>query len=279
MKSLLLISGGVDSTYCLWKELSTTSNDVTAVFLNSRNNDNLNKATNLSAFCGGPINKANEISCNNIVDWLRKNVRDFNFINHQIDNSYFKKNASSSDNPLTYAVRYFINDLNNGIYDQFIFSYEKENDGYANGGNVNGVRQAASMPALIEFKELAKRGSIMFPLIDNDYCQSFANKELPSDLFNFTISCEKTPTGSNPYNFCGICKRCSKRKFLKMQEDLGKTPEQIRDFMKQQTFLSNGKYWSFKNWIQLYVPDADTPLVYDYWDVPQWPNSYTVPNS
>lgn len=275
MKSVVLLSGGVDSTYTLWKELTTTTNDVTVIFICSEEAEKSGPFP-IKAFTAGKSNRASRIASQNIIDWLKSNTRDFTYIIHSLDKSYLLNDPNKSDNPLTYIIRYLAKDFNSGKYDQLIISYEKDNDGFCDGGTIGAKRQPAAIPAIEEFKELCTRGSIMFPLIDSDYSQAFSRSELPPDLFKLTLSCEFT-VPENPYKICGTCKRCVKRDFFKYQENLGKTPQEIHDFVKTQSILPNNQYWSFKNWCSLYIKADEFPVKHDIWEMPQWPTSYTIP--
>ena len=83
MKTVLNISGGLDSTYVLWKLLSTTSEEITAVFFQSTHiDDDTRKKYNL----GGALrdNRFVNDQQNEIIDiigkWLKSNVRNFKII-------------------------------------------------------------------------------------------------------------------------------------------------------------------------------------------------------
>jgi tRNA(Met) C34 N-acetyltransferase TmcA len=73
MKTVLTFSGGIDSTYVLWKLLSETQDEITAIFISS---DNLSPADfsryDLRAFRG-----SSQATADASAQWLQSNVRSF----------------------------------------------------------------------------------------------------------------------------------------------------------------------------------------------------------
>lgn len=263
MNTIVLITGGVDSTYTLWKILTTTDENVTAVFFNSEfYNGDLSRT---SPHYDVTIKMKNFIPP--IIKWLNDNVRSFTFkkVNMNLS-SYGNINCFSE-----YATRYAVEYINNGTYDKFVLSYEKENDGAAVRSGPNAAMyNSESLFALEWFKLNATRGEISFPLLDVEYNHSYAISELPKELFDMTYSCTVIDWDRDlkKYVECGECFKCEKKKFFCEQLDLNKSPKQIQDYVNSKSLLPNGNWLSMKYWIKSEENEGIK--------MPIWPTSYKV---
>jgi 7-cyano-7-deazaguanine synthase in queuosine biosynthesis len=261
MKTLIGISCGVDSTYMLWKLLTSTEDEITAVFFRY-----IHGAPKMRSMTPTQDGSFSETRAFEIINWLQSNTREFNFVVEELDNSFYDPNGIN--NPLTYLVRYAADKINNSVYDRIVFSNEKENDGYANGGTIT-HRRPGSMAAFDLFKSIATRGSISFPLIDSNYNQAHAIKEMPQELFALTKSCEKAFEAP-----CEKCFKCIKRKFFCDQVEAGKSLEEIDAYVSSKSNLPDGRWMSMKFWVLGQEPTGATT-----WEIPEWPSSYEVPSS
>jgi hypothetical protein len=264
MKVIIPCSTGLDSVYVLWKHLSTTQDAVTAVFLQENNTSpSFRVKYDIRSFestkRSGLLDRANEI-----MNWLKTNVRDFTYVVHDLDPSFLSKKWDEPNNAQTYMVRYTIDQINSGEYDRLIICTERENDGFGNGGTVQ-TRRTGGMSALDLFKSMATNGGILFPLMDGTYNQAHALSEMPQALIDMTFSCQK-----NPPTPCGVCFKCLKRNFFCEEIGAGKSLAEIDALVEAKSVLPNGKWVSMKYWVS---DDMGAPE----WEMLEWPSSYVVP--
>jgi hypothetical protein len=266
MKSLIAFSGGMDSTYVLWKCLSQTTDDVTAVFFYGGNlsSTDLTKY-NLRSFT--EILQLNSIdpASQAVVDWLKANVRDFTLIVEPLNTAYFSVDPNYPNNPQSYCIRRFVYDFNSGVYDQMLSSCERENDGWSNGGTTPQSRGVGSMIARELFVQMANRGRLDFSLIENQYNQAIALSELPQALLALVDTCAIDDMGF----------LCQKRRFFKQLLAEGKTQQEIRNIVNQNSITPDNRWMSMKLWLNA----NPYPPLSQSWDMPTWPSSYEVPSS
>jgi hypothetical protein len=261
MKTIVPISSGLDSTYVLWKLLTETQDEITAVLfdLSDVNRETINEFK-LNSF---NVETSNVGSADKIIQWLRANVRDFTFKAVQFSEDIFLKDDTRPNNPPGCVVRYALPFINDGTFDQIVLSNEKENDGFANGGTVT-IRRNGAWVAHEEFVFGAQRGKLNFMLLDMNYTQGQAFLEMPQELIELATGFDHAPMYTK-----GL-----KRKFFKDLADQGKTPQEMYDIYMSKCITSNGRWHSMKNWIMDGPENEDTT-----WDMPTWPSSYEVPSS
>lgn len=258
MKTVIAFSGGLDSTYVLWKLLSSTDDEVTAIHVDTTGvSPSTRYRYDLRAFDGGNDN------AQLVVDWLQANVRSFTYIRHDFDEAYVVRGIQDVNNTQTYLVRYLATLINDGQYDQLVCCPEKENDGYANGGTIFS-RRPGGMAARDLFISLATRGKIDFPLIETNYTQAVALKGLPKDLSAIVYA-----QGTSQFGF-----KLQKKMWFQTLVWSGKTPEEIWDIYYAKCTAVPGKWHSMKFWVLGQEPTEATT-----WDMPTWPSSYEVPSS
>lgn len=263
MKTFVSLSGGMDSTYLLWKLLSETTDEITALYVDLTDCDFLTRQKyDIRSFSFEEDSGTNRVKVEEIAAWLKANVRDFNLIIEPISAAYMVRGVGSPNNPPAYITRYAVQHINDGIYDRLCLSNEWENDGYANGGSVTSRRNGAWVAHEIFVSE-AKRGRIDFTLLDMDYNQGYALTELPKPLRNLIWSRTDESVKSK--------KRMYFRNLIFVE---GKTPAEAGAIAKAKCMLPNGKWHSMKFWIAGLSP-TETPT----WDMPTWPSSYEVPSS
>ena len=224
MRTLVSFSGGLDSTYVLWKLLATTDDEVTAVFFDDR----YQSESDFSGRTRPEISGYQEIVVNNIAEWLKTNVRGF---------SLEKKNIISFAEDETreiYAIRNYAAPLiNNNQADRIAF------------GNVwipLAQRRAAGIPedilklpmvshaAYRAFESAANRGSIYFPLAEKDIGKATIISEMPMALQNLSVSCISPLVDSmGSIISCGVCKKCKDVQFFRTKLGEGIPPLEVEN--------------------------------------------------
>jgi hypothetical protein len=260
MKTFVSLSGGMDSTYLLWKLLSETSDEITTLFIDLTNLDLKTRLKyDIRSFSFEENTEENAAKVNAIANWLKTNVRDFTFVQEPISTEFLEKDANFPNNTTGYFARYAIPKINNGEFDRYCLSHEWENDGHTHGGTTGAVRRPGAWVAYELFIARAKRGSIQFTLLDMDYNQAYALSELPLELIDLVWDKRDTDAKS------------VKRHFFSGLLQEGKTPLEAGAVAKARCVLPNGKWHSMRSWVCGQEPnDGNT------WDKPTWPSSYTV---
>jgi hypothetical protein len=262
MKTFVSLSGGMDSTYLLWKLLSETTDEITALHVDL---GGLYVRTRIKydirSFAFDEDATDNLAKVEAIATWLKANVRDFNLVIEPISTDYMVRGVGSPNNPPAYITRYAVQHINDGTFDRICLSNEWENDGAANGGTVTTRRNGAWVAHEIFVAE-AQRGRIDFTLLDMDYNQAYALSEMPESLRSIVWP---RPDLSN---------NSKKRMYFRKMLLEGKTPQEIGAEAKAKCMLPNGKWHSMKFWVSGQEPNDFTT-----WDMPTWPSSYEVPSS
>ena len=229
MANLVLgYSGGLDSTYVLWKKLVENTDTITAIYVDERyitedKNGNIGQD-----FFNCHQMKAVE----DCVAWLKSNVRDFNYV--RVNNYEYQE----SDNVQIWLFRYAItNYVNKGLADSVIFGIRSDitealagSDGRGHHADSSG-KPGTSQSVMVEgmkktWAATATRGSaVKFPLMD--YYEDRLDEiefpirqisELPTDLFNLTISCSMGDIDSDGnWVNCGSCDKCGYHTYIKEQ--------------------------------------------------------------
>ena len=269
MKTIIAASGGVDSTYALWKTLTSTQDDVTAVTLNFNGITPEIKQQYDVRGISGIKGSSRSARVSLITDWLRQNVRDFTSVTVNVLPDLMDKGLPNS--PQTMLVNWAVPKINAGEADRIVSSAERENDGYANCGTVSG-RMGGAAAAKSVFVQKATRGEIDFMLLDPAYSHAVAMSEMPAILVDLTRSCDR-----NIEVPCGVCMKCSKRKFFAEALASGKTATEVTQYVIDKSTPQPGRWRSMKYWLAEEVPTCDRPASSETWDTPSWPTSYKVP--
>jgi hypothetical protein len=268
MRTIIGNSGGLDSTYALWKLLSTTADDVTVVLLNTDGltQQVLNKF-DVRSFNSIGNNTVRAQRVQNIVNWLSANVRPCTIENVSLDEANLRRGIDYPNNPQTAIVEWAVVKINAGLADKVVVTTERENDGYSNGGTIT-TRAPGAMAARARFVDNATRGKIDFMLLDAGYHQGVAMREMPQALIDLTHSCDSQEDAP-----CGVCFKCSKRKFFAEAVARGETDEQIRQKVASKSELPEGRWRSMKHWIAEEVSTCRYTASDKIWDMPVWPSS------
>lgn len=264
MRTIISNSGGLDSTYALWKTASSTSDEIIALHLDASNlSDRLRKKYDVRSLTSvtGQKERAHKIT-----DWMSQNIRPCSFVCVEIDERNLRYGIENINSQQTLIVDWAVAEINSGRADRLIIATERENDGYSNGGTLKS-RAPGSVAARDRFIAEAKRGRLDFMLLDSQYHQGVALRELPQELILMTRSCDGI--ADEP---CGVCFKCSKRKFFIDAIRQGKTDSDLRDYISAKSELPDGRWRSMKDWI---IEDVSSyNVVYTAsWDMPVWPSS------
>jgi 7-cyano-7-deazaguanine synthase in queuosine biosynthesis len=266
MKSLLAFSGGTDSTYVLYKLLTETDDEVTAITLKK---DKTAEVLNLA----GDRSYAN---IPYVLEELLK-IRDFKFIEHRIRE---KHQTEETKHYYTYFVSYAAPFLNDGTYDRIITArtWEQHNQKMISKTVIGSISEIAAQRLM---KRETNRGYIWNPLVTHDFHQNF-NKahiylHLPKNLKKYTVSC------SNPslefvdskriVKECGECYKCLFNEKVEQFLALGHTPEQIQNWTETKGFEYGGNLGlsaPIRKWIHIdrmedsiKKEEAKQALIYD----------------
>ncbi len=245
MKSLVAISGGVDSTYVLWKLLTETDDDITAVFFDFSQVD-VDMLTEKNA------DKKYQVEV--LIDRL-KAIRDFTYIYHVATREEI---VPQLQHKLLFAIKYAASFINDGTYDRLVSgaSYEDKSQKI--------VPHLSMTPAYYAEKRLAKlftRGTYWAPLVDdswhNHYSRDIALRNLPESILECALlmSCrypsydEKlTLKGSK----CGSCGRCLLNDTTSAMIDNGLTSQEIFEWRRSKSYEygANGLAADTFRWIK-----------------------------
>ncbi len=262
MKTIIAFSGGMDSTYVLWKALVETQDEITAVFVRTEGVPrSVYTRYDMRTFQGSSEEESVAAA---IASWLSSNVRPFTFAPVDFDEQYVVRGFGHPNSPQTYLARYAAAQMTANNCDRLLLCSEKENDGWANAGTIE-TRRTGAEAARDVFASVATRGSVEWPLIASNYTQAYALAELPAGLLALISACD-----ANDPTY-----KCAKRRWFQNLLDQGKTPAETWDiYYANCTSYQPGIWFSMKHWIT-----GETPTAQNTWPIVAWPSSYTVPSS
>lgn len=278
MKTLVAFSGGVDSLYVLWNELTKTNHEVTAVFYTGEKIDSaMRNKFNIINVESQAFANARSIQLKDIADKIMKATRQFTFIKESIEPELLDTDI---DNPLllnhaaTLRTAMAVKKINAGTYDCFLTGISKDNDGYLIKRNGFKNNESASSLAMKYFIKNAKRGELRMPLCDSDYTVAQAIKELPDWLVAINRSCQMTL--SSTITACNNCYKCITHEYARDLLKDGKTLQEIYNLYMKKSILPNGQWKSQQVWIAEEVPCGLASDIVSYPE-PDWGHSYKVP--
>ena len=203
-KTCISITGGVDSTYLLYKTLSETQDEVTAFHVDF---------TELTP----EVNSANleKMSAQNVVNWLKSNVRGFKFENIV---------AISKEDMRYYATREALKQgqkyIENG-FDKFLIAKIYGDIGRSTTGNL----------AFINTLKNNFPTKVFTPLRDIKQGKPHAIVNLPKELYNITLKCGKCTIENGIMTPCGKCTfKCKYVAFCEEKLNDGWTPDKVLDY-------------------------------------------------
>lgn len=254
-KTVLAFSGGWDSTFILWKLLTETDDEVTAVYLDSQ-------------FVKEDIGTIKEIvqfiRAQKVVDELRK-IRNFEFISYKI-----KPSDINEETYLKYLqfVQYVAPFVNNGTYDRVVHGASYEDVSCKILPHLDYFPTYYVVERL--FNRLCNRGELWEPLLKGNvlyqnYNRAFAMKNLPSNIKSVVASCDEPQYDKDKEDFvdCGECRKCLENKLSSDMLSAGKTPEEILQWKKQKSveYGENGLMAPLLFWIRKEM-GQDDQIVY-----------------
>ena len=274
MKTIVNFSGGLDSIYVLWKELTTTDNEVTAVYYSGENltREQISEFPSLQITTGKPA-ALRWMYCQQIAEVMKKETRDFTLVKEMYDLSLLDE-AEYAYSPL-FRTLHSVEDINAGQYDRMISGISRDNDGWYIKGENDSSSSYRSMDCFIK---KATRGEIAFPLLDSEYTPAHAFVELPESLLAIHRSCD-TNLYSTKNISCHNCYKCHMHKYARKLMSEGKTPAEIYDIYTERSMMPNGMWKSQKIWLAEEINHHKPDIENNIYPVPKWGTYYKVPNS
>lgn len=231
MKTVLLFTGGVDSTYLAYKLLNDTSDELT-MFIPV---ESQNFTSNVPDWA---IRKNHLFFIDKTLSELRK-IRDFQTIYYPINGNEL---SFETDEAVVFSCEVLIPQINQGLYDRIAVGHSWEDCGtmrYFKYVNLNGHGNLWASRKL--FKTKSTRGSIWFPLLDHsihmNYGKYHAFKFLPESIRRNTISCVAPDIESGE---CGVCGKCLINKFTQKLIDRGCSASEIQDINEKWSLIYGG---------------------------------------
>ena len=235
MKSAVAFSGGYDSTYLLYKLLSETDDEITAISFQrpvgtQKNNKNWFVQTD-----------ASPIHIPQIIDELQK-IRSFTHITRIVEDTEITDQNSEAT---VFFIEQYVSDINSGKYDRLVSgrSWEQWNEYRVN--YMLGTLTDISAQRVF-FRE-AKRGEFWMPLVTDafheKYCRWHVLKYLPENLKKLTISCSDPTIENGKVIRCEECHKCMWDDKVKWMMDQGWNADQVNTWK----FLKGLQYGGGKN--------------------------------
>jgi 7-cyano-7-deazaguanine synthase in queuosine biosynthesis len=231
MKTLILWSGGADSTFLLHKLLSETTDEVTTLTFGGQ------------GFASTEAVQEQLRSLPKLEVELQK-VRPFSTL--KIDFADIKSDdASISRHYYTSFVNYAAPFLNDGTYDRIASgrTWEQHDQTVIPSINIRGLPSTFAAHRL--FKKVATRGVLWEPLITHDFVRNYgryhALTALPQNLSSEIISCSAATydQSTEKYLACGHCYKCMWDRKVKGFIAEGFGPAEI-DFYRRSKSLQYG---------------------------------------
>jgi 7-cyano-7-deazaguanine synthase in queuosine biosynthesis len=272
MKSIVAFSGGLDSIYVLWKELTETSNEVTAVyFATPAYLYDVRKKYKINALTS-PIQSTNLANAmRNLALTIESKTRPFDLAIVPYDSTKIVNLETGSNHASVLRVKWAIDRINAGMADRFVVGHCRDNDGALADNAETQKTDTASSLSMAAFKELAMRGEYALPLQDVNYTIANAYAELPQELIDANLSCDSSAT-QGP---CGVCYKCSMHQYAKDKLASGMTPDQFFEHAMSKSMIAPGMWRSERRWLAEEVPTYQTDITND-WPMPEFPTSYKV---
>ena len=204
-KSLVLFSGGLDSTYVLYKMLSETDDEITAVTFQRDYDSELYVAYPPLNFVRLPT----------LIEELRK-IRNFN---HNMITVTEEEMNPNTDHTYTYFISYAAPFLNNGTYDRIVTGRTTEQmDKFVKISDEKIIKGSpTNIAATRLWRNIVTRGEVWNPLQKDIWHTNFnklhAFYYLPENLYKLTLSCNRPlavehETHGSWNKSCGQCYKC-----------------------------------------------------------------------
>jgi len=217
-KTVVGFSGGWDSTFLMWKLLTETDDEITAVYIDSqfvRNHIFTNKSY------------IQYIRAKKIVQELQK-IRAFSFVSHVLKEEEITIEIS---NKILLFIQHVAPMINDGTYDRLTFGSSYEDQHRRAIPHLEYTSNYYACKRL--FDKLCTRGEYFIPLVDTTwypkYTKAYALVELPDNIKNVIASCQEPVFDFEKDSFvdCGECGNCVIIEKFKELLDSGMTPHEI----------------------------------------------------
>lgn len=249
MNTLIMFSGGADSTYLAYKLLTETTDNITllSVISDSRfGNHDVHWA----------IDSKRQYFLLRLIKKLQT-YRNFKFELVPVDRS--KITCFEEDKWCQYGMKHVVEDFNIGKYDRLAtgISWEQMDGKFFKNSNARGLSSFINGNTV--FKKYFQRGVFWNPLVDDDFHQNYNRwhvlNYLPEDLYNDSLICSKpkyfyndnVPTSYN----CGACSKClfdAKVRTFQCSSDL----DDWRVEKSLEYGGGNGRYCTYISWIHVH---------------------------
>jgi hypothetical protein len=217
-KTVVGFSGGWDSTFLMWKLLTETDDEITAIYLNGESVTQ-HIFTNKSQIQYTRAQK--------VIEELQK-IRTFSFVTHVLDEGEI---TSEINNKILLFIQHVAPMINDGTYDRLTFGSSYEDQHRRVIPHLEYTSNYYASKRL--FDKLCTRGEYFIPLVDTTwypkYTKAYALVELPDNIKNVIASCQEPVYDSETDSFdnCGECGNCVIIEKFKELLDSGMTPNEI----------------------------------------------------
>jgi hypothetical protein len=227
MKTLVAFSGGLDSTYVLWKLLTTTDDDITACFIDERY---LADSFGVSTPNNSPYSYNSVLS---LVSELKK-IRTFEF---KTINVYTFLPDETKE---IWFLRHFVEKVNDETYDRIAFGIGDVGAKFQESNSELDKIPRVYVALQREFAKIATRGTLYFHYIETNETRVHVFIHLPQNIKELTFSC------GNPLiqldgsiSNCGKCKKCQQANLIQSCLNSGKTIEETISEYAAARYVSN----------------------------------------
>jgi 7-cyano-7-deazaguanine synthase in queuosine biosynthesis len=247
-KSLVLFSGGLDSTYILYKLLSETDDEVTAITFQRDYDSELYVAY-------PPLNF---VRLPKLVEELRK-IRNFQHIVRTVTEEEMNPDT---DHTYTYFISYAAPFLNDGTYDRIVTGRTAEQwDKKVQVADHKTIQGSPTNVAATRlFRRLVTRGEVWNPLQKNVWHENFnkwhAFYYLPENLYRLTFSCNRPISIDNGADIesCGQCYKCLWDEKVAELISLGLNAAQIDEWRKTKAYYYGSEYNKIYAPMRIWLP-------------------------
>ena len=244
-------SGGLDSTYLLWRTALDHSHQIRAIYLKS---DDVCTNKRVLALFNLFMERERPIE----IDVVSQ---------AQLDDIPWPINISRGrQQPAVHLVKYGATLAANGAIDELMTGHEIENDGIHRTPVPGEVIKAGTMFMQEVFAAISDKGKLTHPLQDIGYSQATAMALLPPVFLEMTFSCLNGAFGQP----CGHCVKCVKRRFI-AQRLVKEDHEAVTRFILSQSTVIDQQWWSLKHWVWRYSLEFERKVTHPKNSFPIYP--------
>ena len=254
MKTLILWSGGADSTFLLNKLLSETTDEITALTFAGQ------------GFASNETTSEQIFHLPKLQEELQKirffSLKQLNFNDLDVHDKAITRHFYTS------FVSYAAPLLNDGTYDRITSgrTWEQHDQTVISSFNIRGMPSTFAAHRL--FKKLTVRGSLWEPLITHDFVNHYGRYHaltmLPQNLSSQIVSCNYASydQSSQKYLACGKCYKCMWDRKVKGFIAEGFGPKEI-EYYRRAKSLQYGGGRNLSATMRLWLPLEMGEIPYD----------------